>query len=373
MRGFRRQRRLNPLLVLALADLDQAGVVEPVDRNVAGLGRTHQFHGRGPQRTPVGIGQEILDVLVEVGSLLIIGVGAGNGREHVAGNLAGLDTDVFIAIAVEHLDDIGIVRRSRPRQCAVNASGMLERQSQPCDQIADGKPRAGVQCGNPLGMFERKPRQHRCQSVDHARPQAPEGFRIARLDVHLEPDYRLQRMNVRTDIDRNGIDIQWGILIKRRVSAHENAVRQSRATQWSIVQHAERSSAEPEHHEEPGSLWVRGEGDRPTPATRPDRGRVLARWSPPGESGAQCGGIPALPLAGRYSGYCGIWIDNADQTCSLVFARKSRHRGPRAFLCIACASLAIGMAAADFIAGTAGPAARLNWVSPRTIPFDCFN
>ena len=103
MRGLRRQRRLDPLLVLALADLDQAGVVESVDRNVAGLGRTYQFHGRGPQRTPFGIGQEIIDVFVEFSRPLLR---AGDGREHVTGNLAGLDTDVLIAVAVEHLDDV---------------------------------------------------------------------------------------------------------------------------------------------------------------------------------------------------------------------------------------------------------------------------
>ena len=58
---------------------------------------------------PVGIGQEILDAVVEVGSLAPIpDVGAGDGREHVAGDLAGLDTDVLVAVAVEHLDDIRI-------------------------------------------------------------------------------------------------------------------------------------------------------------------------------------------------------------------------------------------------------------------------
>ena len=155
MRGFRRQRRLDPLLVLALADLDQAGIVEPVDRNVAGLGRTHQFHGRGPQRTPLAIAQKILDVLAEVGGLPL---GAGDGREHVAGNLAGLDSDVLIVIAVEHFDDIWIARRFRPRQRGVHAGGMLKRQGQPCDQIADGKPLAGAQCVNPLGLVPRNPR-----------------------------------------------------------------------------------------------------------------------------------------------------------------------------------------------------------------------
>ena len=74
---------------------------------------------------PVGIRQEILNVLPEVGSLPpILDVGAGDCRKHVAGNLAGLDTDVLIAVAVEHLDDIWIVRRFRPRQCAVNTGGI---------------------------------------------------------------------------------------------------------------------------------------------------------------------------------------------------------------------------------------------------------
>ena len=200
MRGPRRQRRLDPLLVLALTDLDQAGVVQPVDRNVAGLGRTYQFHGRGTQSTPFAVAQKIFDVFAEVGSLIL---GAGDGREHVAGNLAGLYADVLVVVAVEHFDEIWIVRRFRPRQRAVNTGGMLKRQGQPCDQIADGQPLVGAQRGKPLGLFLRKPRQHGCQAVDHARPQTLEGFGIARFHVQLEPDHRLPRMDVRTDINRN--------------------------------------------------------------------------------------------------------------------------------------------------------------------------
>ena len=221
MRGLRRQRGLDPLLVLALADLDQACVVEPVDRNVAGLGRAHQFHGRGAQGTPFGVVQEIVDVFAEVAGLIL---GAGDDREHVAGNLAGLDTDVLIAVAVEHLDDVGIVGRLRPRQCAVDAGGMLKRQGQLSDQVADGQCLAAAQCGVPLGLLGREPRQHLRQSVDHVRPQVLEGVRIARLDVQLEPDHRLQRMDVRTDVNRDGIDVQGGILIRRRKASHENAV-----------------------------------------------------------------------------------------------------------------------------------------------------
>lgn len=177
---FRRQRRLDPLLVLALADLDQARVVQAVDRNVAGLRRTHQFHGRGSQGPPVGVVREFLDVFVEVSRLL----GASDGREHVTSNLAGLDTDVLIAIAVEHLDDVWIIRRARPRQHAVDAGGMLKSQRQLSDQIADGQGLAVAQCGKPSACSARKPRQYRRQSVDHVRPQALEGRRITRLDVN---------------------------------------------------------------------------------------------------------------------------------------------------------------------------------------------
>ena len=141
MRGPRRQRRLDPLLILALADLDQAGVVQPVDRNVAGLRRAHQFHGRGSERTPFAVAKKILDAFAKVRNLV---VGAGDGREHVAGNLAGLDTDVLIVIAVKHFDAIWIVRQFRPRQRAVNAGSMLKRQGQPCDQITDTKPLVGA-------------------------------------------------------------------------------------------------------------------------------------------------------------------------------------------------------------------------------------
>jgi hypothetical protein len=202
--GLRGQGRLDPLLVFTLADLDQAGVVKAVDRNVAGLSRSHQFHGRGPQRTPVGIVQEVIDVGVEVGRL-ILGIlsMSGDGREHVAGNLAGLDTDVLVAVAVEHLDDVRIIGRPRPRQRAVDAGGMLKRQRQLCDQIADGQRLAGTQSGKPLGLFAREARKHRRQSVDHARTQALEGFGVARFDVEREPDQRLPRMNVRADIHRN--------------------------------------------------------------------------------------------------------------------------------------------------------------------------
>ena len=141
---------------------------------------------------------------MEVGRPLL---GAGDGREHVTGDLAGLDSDVLIAVAVEHLDDVRIIRRARPRHCAVKAGGMLKRQGQPCDQIANGERLTGAQCGKPLDLFVRKPRKHRCQSVDHVRPQALEGFRVTRLDVQVEPDHGLPSVNVRTDIDRKGIDI----------------------------------------------------------------------------------------------------------------------------------------------------------------------
>jgi hypothetical protein len=164
---------------------------------------------------PVGIGQEILDVFAERGSIVpIFNLVAGDGSEHVAGDLAGLDTDVLVAVAVEHLDQIGVVRRFRPRQGAVDTGGVLKRQRQPRDHIADRQPIAGIERGKPLGLFHGELRQHRCQSVDHAGPQALEGFGIARLDVQLEPDHRLPRMNVRTDVHRNGIDIHWGILTK---------------------------------------------------------------------------------------------------------------------------------------------------------------
>ncbi len=250
MRGLRRQRRLDPLLVLALADLDQAGVVEPVDRNVAGLGRTHQFHGRGPQGTPFGIVQEIIDVLVEIGRpLLGILEVSGDGGEHVTGDFAGLDTDVLVAVAVEHLDDIRIAGRPRPRQRAVDAGGMLKRQSQLSDQIADGQRLAGAQCGKQLGLFTGKPRQHRCQRVDHARPQSLEGFGITRPDVHLEADDGLACVDVRADIHRKGIDIHRSILITRRTCAHQNAVGLSAAPKpWTVFQHAGRSSAGRKHH-----------------------------------------------------------------------------------------------------------------------------
>ena len=78
VRGLAGQRRLDPLLVLALADLDQAGVVQPHPGDVARLGRAHQRQRRRPERAARGEAVEVLDRLGDVDAVVL----GGDQLEH---------------------------------------------------------------------------------------------------------------------------------------------------------------------------------------------------------------------------------------------------------------------------------------------------
>ena len=109
VRGLAGQRRLDALLVLALADLDQARVVEAHPGDVARLGRAHQRQRRRPERAAAG---EIVEVVDRLGDVEAVAFARGDQfEEDGARHLAGLEADLLGFVAEQHLDLARFARR----------------------------------------------------------------------------------------------------------------------------------------------------------------------------------------------------------------------------------------------------------------------
>ena len=106
VRGLAGQRRLDALLVLALADLDQAGVVQPHPGDVARLGRLHQRQRRGAERR--GARRSGRSPRSPRRCRRRRPRGRDQLEDDRAGHVAGLEPDLLELVAVEHLDLVGV-------------------------------------------------------------------------------------------------------------------------------------------------------------------------------------------------------------------------------------------------------------------------
>ena len=155
VRGLAGQRRLDALLVLALADLDEAGVVEAHPGDVAGLGRADEGEGGGAEGAAAGEMVEVVDRLGDVGALA---VARGDELEDDgAGDLAGLEADLLGFVAVEDLDLVGVGGGARHGDLGGSAGAVLERDGDLGHQLAE----AAVGFLQPFGERRRPSRWRR--------------------------------------------------------------------------------------------------------------------------------------------------------------------------------------------------------------------
>ena len=146
VRGLAGQRRLDPLLVLALADLDQARVVQPHPGDVAGLRRADQRQRRGPERAAAG---EIVEVVDRLGDVEAAVLARGDQLEDdAARHLAGLEPDLLGLVAEEHLDLLGMRRGPGEGGLGRGAGAVLQRDRDLRHQLAE----PAVRLAQPLGQ-----------------------------------------------------------------------------------------------------------------------------------------------------------------------------------------------------------------------------
>ena len=111
VRGAAGDGCLDPLLVAAVAELDQALVVEPDPGNPPLLRRPHQRHGAGAERAPLGKPDELVPLGRKVEPLRHRALGpelAGEqGVEQGEAELAGLEAHVLLLVLV---DDVVMCR-----------------------------------------------------------------------------------------------------------------------------------------------------------------------------------------------------------------------------------------------------------------------
>ena len=98
----RGHRRPDPLLVDALAELDERVAVEPDVRDVAAGGLVEDRLGRRPERLPLGEQDEPLELGHEVDRDRRV-VRGDEVVDEGDGDLAGLDPDVLLAVLVDHV------------------------------------------------------------------------------------------------------------------------------------------------------------------------------------------------------------------------------------------------------------------------------
>ncbi len=213
VRGLAGQRRLDPLLVLALADLDQAGIVQPDPGDVARFGGMDQRQRRRSQRPARG---EIHEVVQHLFGLLGPGVLVRRDQveDQVAGHFAGLQADLLGFVADQHLDLVGVPGGARERDGPGRAGLILQGKRHMGHQLAQIAVRRGARAfdqvlavlGDHLGQ-----RRHIAeQRVDQDVGEVTHGHASAAMQIDTEPDQRLFRIDVRPDVNRSLDDLHAG-------------------------------------------------------------------------------------------------------------------------------------------------------------------
>ena len=214
VRGLAGQRRLDALLVLALADLDQAGVVQPHPGDVAGLGGADQRQRRGAERAAAG---EIVEVLDRLGDVEVLFVARrdqledqrcapprrprgrsprtrsrraprprpGGAPGRVSATSAGAPARFCSAIAT----------------CAISSP---RRQSAVLEPLGERHPVLGDGGGEAGQVLEAAARQLRAV-MRHRRVGAA-------VEIDGQPDQRLLGVDVRADVDGGRNDLHAGLL-----------------------------------------------------------------------------------------------------------------------------------------------------------------
>ena len=129
-RGVAGRRGLDALLVLAVAHLDQALVVEPEPGNASRLGRLDERAGGRAQRLLLGQMQKVVVVLRQLRPGARRAIAEGDEIEQVECQLTGHQAHFLLVVAVEHVALLALRHRPRLGKAGADAGLPLQLQSQ---------------------------------------------------------------------------------------------------------------------------------------------------------------------------------------------------------------------------------------------------
>jgi hypothetical protein len=213
MRGASGDSRLDALLVLAVAELDQRLLVQPQPGDAALLGRPHQRRRRRPQRAALGVADE---VVARGLPLPVVGHAARRAQfvrqqrlEQGQRQFPGGDALLLLLVFVHDRVHAGAVVRHAAglAEGDVFAGHVLQLDRRVLEHVPQpgaltlahpAHEAAGLAVGAAvLGQ----PRQRRQQAVDEGRPQLRRRPSLQLAEVQLQPDHREMRVQRRADVD----------------------------------------------------------------------------------------------------------------------------------------------------------------------------
>ncbi len=211
VRRAARDRGLDPLLESAVAELDQALLVEPDPGDPPVLGRPHERHGARPERAPLGEPDELVAL---GGEVEVAGDGAlgpkVRGQERVEqgdAQSAGLEADVLLLVLVEDVvppvraGAAGLAEGHRLAGHVLQLDGdMLEDVPHPGALVLTQPPDEPARLAVGAAVLV-QPRQRLDETVDEGRPELGGRPRLERAEVHLETDDGEVGVQAGADVD----------------------------------------------------------------------------------------------------------------------------------------------------------------------------
>ena len=210
VRGAAGDGGLDPLLVSAVAELDQALVVEADPGNPPLLGGAHERHRAGAERPPLGKADELVAL---AGEIEIDGHGAGGPEirrqereEQGEAEPAGLEAHVFLLVLVDDVVVAGHVGRSGLAEGDRLAGHVLELDG---DVLQDVAHPGALTLGEPADEAARlavgaavlvEAGQRRDQRIGERGAELAGGPFFERAEVDPEPDDGKMRVEARADV-----------------------------------------------------------------------------------------------------------------------------------------------------------------------------